>query len=240
MATQHSRAAARLMISPAVILLFLWMAVPLGMTIYFSFLNFNLLIPSAHNFIGLQNYDFFVTDPAFVTALVNTLVLVLGVLVITTVGGGWLLARSIPLAGVLAVTIPLLTATLIAPASRRFVTRRVLCVMTRHRLPRVCFETRMHTRSGRLPPLSAVRWRGCRCRSTPARDRNRARGFCTLSRPTSPDWSAASRSSTSRAGSRASRAAGGPRRVRAGPPLPRHRARARREWSARRTPPRPR
>ncbi|WP_127903047.1 carbohydrate ABC transporter permease [Solirhodobacter olei] len=87
MATQHSRAAARLMISPAVILLFLWMAVPLGMTIYFSFLNYNLLIPSAHNFIGLQNYDFFVTDPAFVTALVNTLVLVLGVLVITTVGG---------------------------------------------------------------------------------------------------------------------------------------------------------
>jgi hypothetical protein len=71
--------------------------------------------------------------------------------VITTIGGGWLLARSITLAGVLAITIPLLTATLIALAPRRFLTRRILCVMTRHRLQRVCFETRMHTRSGRLP-----------------------------------------------------------------------------------------
>jgi hypothetical protein len=71
--------------------------------------------------------------------------------VITVIGGGWLLARSITLAGVLAVTVPLLVATLIAPASRRFITRRSLCVMTRHRLQRVCFETRMHTRSGRLP-----------------------------------------------------------------------------------------
>lgn len=87
MATQHSRAAARLMISPAVILLFLWMIVPLAMTIYFSFLNYNLLIPGAHNFIGFENYKFFLTDPAFLTALWNTIVLVVGVLLITTVGG---------------------------------------------------------------------------------------------------------------------------------------------------------
>jgi hypothetical protein len=71
--------------------------------------------------------------------------------VLITVGGGWLLARSISLAGVIAVTIPLLTAALIAPVTRRFIIRRTLCVMTRHRLQRVCFETRMHTRSGRLP-----------------------------------------------------------------------------------------
>ena len=45
MATEHSRTAARLMVSPAVILLFLWMIVPLGMTIYFSFLRYNLLMP---------------------------------------------------------------------------------------------------------------------------------------------------------------------------------------------------
>jgi sorbitol/mannitol transport system permease protein len=87
MATQHSRAAARLMISPAVILLLLWMIVPLAMTIYFSFLNYNLLIPGAHNWIGFDNYKYFLTDPAFMTALINTLVLVLGVLFITTVGG---------------------------------------------------------------------------------------------------------------------------------------------------------
>ena len=87
MATKHSRAAARLMISPAVLVLLGWMIVPLAMTVYFSFLNYNLLIPGAHNFIGFDNYRYFLTDPAFMTALVNTLVLVLGVLVITTVGG---------------------------------------------------------------------------------------------------------------------------------------------------------
>ena len=87
MATQHSRAAARLMISPAVLLLLGWMIIPLSMTIYFSFLNYNLLIPGAHNFIGFDNYKYFLTDPAFTTALINTLVLVGGVLLITTVGG---------------------------------------------------------------------------------------------------------------------------------------------------------
>jgi hypothetical protein len=37
------------------------------------------------------------------------------------------------------------------PWTRRFATRRAWCVMTRHRIQKVCFETRMHTRSGRLP-----------------------------------------------------------------------------------------
>ncbi len=87
MATKHSRAAARLMISPAVILLLGWMIIPLSMTIYFSFLNYNLVIPGPHNFIGFRNYYYFLTDPAFGTALVNTLVLVAGVLLITTIGG---------------------------------------------------------------------------------------------------------------------------------------------------------
>ena len=87
MATKHSRAASRLMISPAVLLLLGWMIVPLSMTIYFSFLNYNLLMPGAHNFIGFDNYKYFLTDPAFTTALINTLVLVGGVLLITTVGG---------------------------------------------------------------------------------------------------------------------------------------------------------
>ncbi|WP_435168485.1 carbohydrate ABC transporter permease [Falsirhodobacter sp. 1013] len=87
MATQASRAAGRLMISPAVIVLFLWMIVPLGMTIYFSFLRYNLLIPGDHAFAGFENYQFFFTDPNFWPALINTLLLVGGVLLITTVGG---------------------------------------------------------------------------------------------------------------------------------------------------------
>ena len=87
MATQHSRAAARVMISPAVILLLLWMIVPLALTLYFSTLRYSLLMPGGNPFVGTENYQFFLTDPAFTTALVNTLVLVGGVLAITIVGG---------------------------------------------------------------------------------------------------------------------------------------------------------
>ncbi|WP_330629630.1 sugar ABC transporter permease [Thioclava sp. FTW29] len=87
MATKHSRAAARLMISPAVILLLGWMIVPLAMTLYFSFLRYNLLMPGMEEWTGFLNYEFFVTDPAFITALLNTVLLVVGVLAITIVGG---------------------------------------------------------------------------------------------------------------------------------------------------------
>jgi hypothetical protein len=37
------------------------------------------------------------------------------------------------------------------PWTRRFFTRRAWCVLSRHRIQKTCFETRMHTRSGRLP-----------------------------------------------------------------------------------------
>ncbi|MCC4245966.1 carbohydrate ABC transporter permease [Stappia indica] len=87
MATAHSRAAARVMISPAVILLLGWMIVPLSMTVYFSFLSYNLLMPGMEEFIGFGNYEYFLTDPAFMEALTNTLLLVGGVLAITIVGG---------------------------------------------------------------------------------------------------------------------------------------------------------
>lgn len=87
MATQHSRAAARFMISPAVLLLLGWMIIPLSMTIYFSFLRYNLLIPGMEEWTGWTNYEFFLTDPAFFEALTNTLLLVGGVLLITIVGG---------------------------------------------------------------------------------------------------------------------------------------------------------
>lgn len=91
MATLHSQSTARLMMSPAVILLFVWMIVPLCMTLYFSFLRYNLLMPGMEEWTGFFNYRFFLTDPAFGAALTNTLLLVGGVLVIT-VGGGLLVA----------------------------------------------------------------------------------------------------------------------------------------------------
>ena len=86
MATAHSRTAARRMGSPAVILVFLWLLVPLGMTVYFSFLRYNLLTPGT-SFAGLDNYYYFLTNAAFWDALVNTITLVVGVLVITVFGG---------------------------------------------------------------------------------------------------------------------------------------------------------
>ena len=87
MATTHTRSAARLMMAPSVILLFAWMIVPLGMTIYFSLLRYNLLMPGTEEFTGLLNYEFFLTDPAFFDALKNTLLLVGGVLAISVIGG---------------------------------------------------------------------------------------------------------------------------------------------------------
>ena len=91
MATQSSRFAGRLMISPAVLLLLGWMIIPLGLTIWFSLQRYNLLMPGTESFAGLENYKWFLTDPAFGISLFNTLYLVVGVLIIT-IGGGILLA----------------------------------------------------------------------------------------------------------------------------------------------------
>jgi sorbitol/mannitol transport system permease protein len=87
MATQQTTTAGRVLVAPSVILLFLWMIVPLVMTLYFSTLHYNLLEPDNVNFVGLQNYRDFLSDPSFLGALVNTLVIVLAVLVISVVGG---------------------------------------------------------------------------------------------------------------------------------------------------------
>lgn len=87
MATHPLRTTGRFMIAPSVILLLGWMVVPLSMTLWFSFQNYNLLNPGIQNFIGLENYIFFITDPAFFQAISNTFVLVIGVLCITILGG---------------------------------------------------------------------------------------------------------------------------------------------------------
>ena len=63
------------------------MIVPLAMTLWFSFQNYNLLNPSNVSFAGLFNYKYFYSDPAFFQSIWNTLVIVGGVLMITLVGG---------------------------------------------------------------------------------------------------------------------------------------------------------
>ncbi len=87
MATRQTQSLARLMRAPAIILLLVWMIVPLAMTLYYSFLNYNLLNPAGTSWAGWFNYQYFYTDPAFFESIKNTLVLVLGVLTITVVGG---------------------------------------------------------------------------------------------------------------------------------------------------------
>ena len=87
MATQQTQVLARGLLTPAVALLLVWMIVPLAMTIYFSSLHYSLLDPGSESFVGLDNFRYFLTDPAFLASLQNTLVLVGSVLAITIVLG---------------------------------------------------------------------------------------------------------------------------------------------------------
>ncbi len=77
----------RLLLTPAVATLFLWMIVPLVMTIYFSFIRYNLLQPDQAGFAGLENFEYFVTDPSFTTSVVNTVLLLGSVILITVLLG---------------------------------------------------------------------------------------------------------------------------------------------------------
>jgi sorbitol/mannitol transport system permease protein len=87
MATRHQTTLARFMVAPSVLLLLCWMIVPLAMTLWFSFQSYNLLSPGMEQFIGWTNYKYFLSDPAFWTAMGNTLMIVGGVLAITVIGG---------------------------------------------------------------------------------------------------------------------------------------------------------
>nr|WP_229680737.1 sugar ABC transporter permease [Marinobacterium zhoushanense] len=75
------------MVSPSVLALLVWMAVPLAMTIYFSLIRYNLLYPGDNEFVGLENFYYFLTDEGFVAGAFNTLWLVLSVLAISVVAG---------------------------------------------------------------------------------------------------------------------------------------------------------
>ena len=77
----------RVLMTPAIATLFLWMIVPLVMTIYFSTIRFNLLSPEQSGFIGLDNFEYFMTDDAFWPAILNTLLLLGSVIAITVVLG---------------------------------------------------------------------------------------------------------------------------------------------------------
>lgn len=71
---------------PSVSVLAVWAFVPLVLTLWYSFQNYNLQIPPPE-FGGLINYEYLITDPDLPGVVVNTLIMVFLPLVITIVLG---------------------------------------------------------------------------------------------------------------------------------------------------------
>ena len=67
------------------------------------------------------------------------------------IAGAWKLAATVAFGWMVIILTAMAVMTLALPWTRRFIIGRAWCVLSRHRIQRVCFETRMHTRSGRLP-----------------------------------------------------------------------------------------
>jgi hypothetical protein len=67
------------------------------------------------------------------------------------IAGAWKLAVTVTADWMVIILAASAVMSLAPPWTRRFIIRRAWCVLSRHRIQRVCFETRMHTRSGRLP-----------------------------------------------------------------------------------------
>ena len=72
-------------------------------------------------------------------------------LLATTVAALWSLARAITIIWAAVTLAAFVVLVLAVPPTRRFVTRRFWCVLARHRLQRLCYEARLHTRAGRIP-----------------------------------------------------------------------------------------
>jgi hypothetical protein len=78
-------------------------------------------------------------------------------MVAATAGVTWQLIAAISVVWTV-LTVTTVTAALFAiPITRRFIIRRAWCVLSRHRLQRMFYETRMHTRSGRLSLVLRIR-----------------------------------------------------------------------------------
>ena len=89
------RSIPRLLQTPAVVLLLIWMLVPLGMTLFFSFIRYVLnnlrnpdwTSPSFSNWRGFGNYEFVLNSKDFWLAVTNSLFIVGFILIITVVLG---------------------------------------------------------------------------------------------------------------------------------------------------------
>jgi len=77
----------KLILTPTIAVLLLWIVIPLSLTIYYSFQNYNMLDGSPTGYIGWMNYEFFIFDEAFYDAILNTFLIVLSLLLITVFFG---------------------------------------------------------------------------------------------------------------------------------------------------------
>ncbi len=85
----------RLLQTPAVILLLVWMIVPLSMTLFFSFIRYVLnsarrpewTAPSFDNWRGFGNYEYVLNNKDFWFAVQNSMFIVVSILVITVILG---------------------------------------------------------------------------------------------------------------------------------------------------------
>ena len=77
----------RPLVWPSIAALLVWMIVPLALTLYFSFRNYNLTDPTVQGWAGFSNYTYLLTDPSFITSIINTVLLVGGVLITTNLFG---------------------------------------------------------------------------------------------------------------------------------------------------------
>lgn len=90
-----NRSLPRLLQTPAVILLLIWMLVPLAMTLYFSFIRYVLnslrkpewTTPSISNWRGFGNYDFVLNSKDFWFAVQNSIFIVGSILFLTVILG---------------------------------------------------------------------------------------------------------------------------------------------------------
>ena len=60
-------------LAPALILLFIFLVIPVGMVIYYAFTDYYLLTPEDRKFVGLQNFMRLAQDPIFIKSFLNTL-----------------------------------------------------------------------------------------------------------------------------------------------------------------------
>jgi len=73
--------------APAVFLLLVWMLVPLIMTLWFSIHDYRPMRGTFDCCVGFDNYVRFATSSAFQDAILTTLMMVGGILLITVIGG---------------------------------------------------------------------------------------------------------------------------------------------------------